>query len=695
MWKEKPGEVVARMSGGGKQGSGAALRKRSVPTYSEGLARGLTPRYANPIDAMMAYNENMAKFLATHEIKDAMVSTKMADGKPMASWHYPGQQPHGYVPLEGMLTKRRPRGSGRKGAPRPDQPVPLDALPPPGERGVARTGGGPGGPGLLGGPEGEPPGTPPASFRGGDLVPQTPEVPQGQVGAGEQPAQIEDAAAKARRVGPTEPEVVPPTKKARDRPPLYQQLYAPEDAARVYNNHISRGLDRPGDIGPVYRGARAAANGVSQLLLGLSAFHAAVMGQEGIISEVALGIQQLFKGDVKGAAIKAAASPVAPVRLAMRGRKMEQQILGNEKPGTMDARLNDTFERAGGRLSMSKIYSTRASGSFFTSLMRGTLVRDVKDSMGRIFGDNPSLLDRGKGIADLAGNIIQSTAAPIFEKYIPATKRGSWARRMEQYLKENPNVTDDELVKKGREVLDSTDNRFGELLTDNNFWNKTAYQIAQLLTLSPSWDIGTVREIGGGVGQIPESLKGIVQGKGITDKTAYVAALLSVTAMQNAVATKLHTGENPTDLDFFAYRTGGVNADGSPERAMIPGYMKDVLALLFEGPKKVLMNKLHPALSEAYELANGKDWRGYPIGAELPGEKGYPSYFADKNLPISLQKARAGSKITPAERALAIKPAPGYLQNPARQKSAADHHDLKMHIAKVKADRKKANRESP
>jgi hypothetical protein len=686
LWKEDPKTVEARMQGayGGRQGSGRNLRQRSIPTYAEGLERGLTPKYPNPIDAMTAYNENMANFLATHDIKGGMVDSGLA------GWHRPGRQPPGWVELNGALTKRRPPFPPRGAK------VPGAELPQGGDAAITDQRAAPQGPPRLEGPR--PPGEAPQGQigdQGGRVAPYFAES-QGRVGGEPGVVQIEDAAAKARKVGGTE-EAAAPGKRARDVAPDYEQLYAPADAARIYNNHISRGLDQ-GDVGPIYRGARAAVNGLVQLKLGLSAFHLSVMSQEGIVSEFAKGWQQLSQGRVLKGLGSMAASPAAPVRLAMRGGKMFRQIVGEEAPSEFDQRLNDVYERAGGRLGMSRIYSPRASGSFFTSLARGTLARDVKASLGRVFGDNPDLIDRGKGIIDLAGNLIQSAAAPIFEKFVPATKRGAWARRMEDFIKANPDASEDAVVKKGREVLDSVDNRFGELMVDNNFWHKTGFQIAQLMLLSPGWDIGTVRDIGGGVTDIPKSLKGLATGKGITDKTAYVVGLLSVTVIQNAVATYLHTGKTPEGMDFFAYRTGGVNPDGSPERALIPSYMKDIMGLIFEGLGRLAENKVNPGLKEAWELSHNQDYRGYPITAALPGEKGVADYLAEESLPISLERSsqtKTGSKLSAAERAAAIRPAPYYLQNPERVARQSAKHDLEMHKRKRKADQRQDAQYAP
>jgi len=576
LWKQSPDEVADAFAGRGKQGSGANLKARSIPTYAEGLARGLTPRYPNPIDAMTAYNESMGRFLATNKIRQDM----MEGG--LAKWFKPGEAPEGWRPLNGMLTK---------------------------------------------GPHG-------------------------------------------------------------------QALYAPEDAARIYNNHISKGLEG-GDAGPVYRGARAVANGLVQLKLGLSAFHLAVVGQEGIVSEVARGLGQLSRGKPEGFATIAKA-PAAPVLSGLRGAKLRRSILGEAGidgftlPSEADRKLNKLYEEAGGSLRMSRIYSTRGAGSFFSSLERGTLVKDVKASLSRIFGDNPSGLDRAKGVADMAGNLIQSAAAPIFEHYVPAIKRGAWAKGMETFLKENPSASAEEQAAFGRRLLDSIDNRFGELMLDNNFWHKAGFQIAQLLLLSPSWDVGTIREIGGGVLNVPKSVKGLMTGKGIDEKTAYVAALGAVTMMQNGIATYLHTGQAPSGADWFAYRTGGKNPDGSPERAMIPSYMKDVLSMIYEGPGQMALNKTNPGLRSAVELATDKDYRGLPISSRLPGEKGRADYLAGQLTPISVDTLRSkkGSNLSAVERLAGVRPAPGYIQNPDRRKALNDYYDMQAHIRKRRADQR-------
>lgn len=477
-----------------------------------------------------------------------------------------------------------------------------------------------------------------------------------------------------------------------------KMMYAPEGAARVYNNYISKGLDQ-GDAGPIYRSARAVSNGLVQLKLGLSAFHASVMGQEGIISEMARGIKQVSQGDAKGLATMAKA-PAAPVTSYRRGAKMLDQITGKTAPAAFDSKLNAIYEKTGQRLGMDKIYATRNRTSLFASALRGTFQKDLQQALQTTYKGSAG--DRVKGVLDLTGNIIQSTAAPLFEHYIPNIKRGAWAQQMSDFLKADPTATEAEQTAYGQKLADSIDNRFGELVVNNNFWNKSAYQIGQLLMLSPSWNIGTAREIGGGVLNIPKSLKGVVQGKGVDDKTAYVAALVGTTMLENGVATYMHTGQMPDGADWFAYRTGGTDpATGKPERAMLPGYMKDVLAWGLEGPGKEAMNKLNPGLKALTELASNKDYKQQPIrdtNAPVDKQAGQVAeYAAEQASPIAFgdsSKPKKGSKLSGLERFMAVRPAPRYLTDQKGVKAAEQKRARRDWRSKERTDQRTKAREA-
>jgi hypothetical protein len=67
--------------------------------------------------------------------------------------------------------------------------------------------------------------------------------------------------------------------------------------------------------------------------------------------------------------------------------------------------------------------------------------RTEEDRREAIFGKDRLLSERAAGILDLGANLIQSTAAPLFESYIPRLKQGAFASNMEDWLKANPGAT--------------------------------------------------------------------------------------------------------------------------------------------------------------------------------------------------------------------------------------------------------------
>jgi len=598
MWKESPQAVGSRMQMS-RQGSGRNLKARSIPTLAEGIEAGLTPVYENPVEATMAYAQNMSKYIATVD------TLKELDSLGLAKWYDVGKAPEGYVALKGIHTTK------------PGQMI----------------------------------------FQDGELV--------------------------ANRLG--------------------KQRYAPADAARVYNNWISKGLET-GDAGPLFEGARKVSNGMVMLKLGLSAFHAFTMVHEGVISATAQGIKAASAGRPLAAAKAFAGAYASPVSMYARGSRMTKELLGGG-PKAYEG-VNKAYVEAGGRTHMDTLYRARASGSFYNSLAKGTFKTDVKKAFKRIAGNNPSLVDRGMGIIDLGANLIQSFSAPLFEHYIPRLKQGAFAQTMEDWMAANPSATAAEVNEAASLINRSIDNRFGEMAWDNLFWHRELKQASQMLLLSPSWNVGTINEIGGGIVDVlGPSAKGLLAGKGVTDRTAYVAALAVQVAILNGVMTYLKTGKAPDEArDFMAYETGGVDAtSGQPERALTPGYQKDVYAFTHDFPNHIgqeVKNKLNVAPKAAVELLTNKDFRGLPIrpadGAVVqPGDAGLPEYMLELMSPISVSALRKGQKdgsnISLGEQLLAIRAAPSYLQAPERQHLFKQAKNRKDWNRKRKADNRARN----
>lgn len=610
LWKEKPSIVNERIGASPKQGSGRNFKKRTIPTISDGIKAGLTPKYENPIESTMAYSQNMAKYVATND----MLNTMKKEG--YAKWFSPGSKnvPEGWVPLDGIMTKKTA----------------------PGSRVV------------------------PAGSNTGDVV------------------------------------------RVSDRP---IQLYAPADAARVFNNYISKGFEE-GDVAPFYKGARAVANGMVQLKLGLSTFHLGTMVNETMIHDYARMFRALSKGELKTAARAGATATVAPVQTYRRGKRMEREMLDIDMPDSMSKVVNDAFVRSGGQMRMDPFYRTRGAGSFYNSLEKGTFRKDLKETADNLY--KGTIWENAKGAADLTANVLQTTAAPLFEKYIPNIKRGAFASEMEDYLRANPNATQSQIDKEAILIADSVDNRFGEMVQDNLFWNKKLKQLSQLALLSVTWNLGgPIREIGGGIKDLLMQAPKAVRGGGVSRRASYLAGLAFHTALASAIYQYVKTGKPPEDYkDLMAGRTGGVDAvSGQPERMLTPGFQKDVFAMGYDFPHHVLetaSHKLNPGLTVPAQIIANKDYRGLPIyaphGTGMPLNDGgkLMDYLIETLSPISINQLRAGgmkgTNISMPERFLSVRPAPAYIQDTQRVQAMQKRMGTQEWRRKLRADARKESR---
>jgi hypothetical protein len=275
---------------------------------------------------------------------------------------------------------------------------------------------------------------------------------------------------------------------------------------------------------------------------------------------------------------------------------------------------------------------------------------------------------------------VQTVAKPLFEYAIPKLKNGAFYENMASWMEANPGAPHAEQVKAARKIWDSIDNRFGETVQDNIFWNKTMKQSLQVALRSYSWTFGTIQEIGGGAGQLarhPSSLS--PKSKHYSPKSAYVVALPIVYATLNAVYQYLKTGDKPNSIGdvMRGGMTGGLvpGAGGKgevPERAMMPGYMKDVFGWYYH-PYQELKNKVATAPRMILsEIPSNKDWKDQPIrnpdAPTLDQVRQYLKYVYESLGPISVKQMlkgqKEGSNISAPETMLGLHPVPTWLQDP-------------------------------
>jgi hypothetical protein len=355
-------------------------------------------------------------------------------------------------------------------------------------------------------------------------------------------------------------------------------------------------------------------------------------------------------------------------------------------------RIVDLMEKGGGRVKprlTSEEYRYSSAGSFFEAWQRGARGLDLlADREAFTQGITPA----AKALFKNVGRVFETAAYPIFDKYVPRLKNGAFYETMSTWIQHNPNATIREQEQAARVILDSIDNRFGEVIHDNIFWDKTLKQASSLMMRSYSWNLGTVREIGGG-------LTDVARGDLNSPRAAYTVALPVVYGAMNAVYQALKTGQAPEDMqDLVAPRTGGTDAaTGLPERLAPVGYMKDVFGW-YEDPIREAKNKMATGPRMVGELATGTDWKGQPIAdpdASVPEYlKAYAQHVTSAFVPISVKnqwERKQGTEISRAEAFMGLGPAGRRYVDPEGFERAKDKRATREWKRKTRYEAKQAS----
>ena len=493
----------------------------------------------------------------------------------------------------------------------------------------------------------------------------------------------------------------------RDTPVGPMVAHALEDWARIWNNHVNTGIS--GDWRDAYNAFRLASNTLTQMVLSFSGFHHIAMAKHAIHSEFARSISQIVGGAktlAKGAwkrdaaeilrggtvLAKGAAGQVtalaAPFTRPFTGRKLQQVYLGRT-PGSPDfRRLAQLYKEAGGRAvgkSHAIDYEFSRAGSYFSAWRRGALKHEMRQGLREISEAKRPALKAGLFLVDAIGRVMDTFTEPLFKHYIPLLKNGVWADTMRAWLEANPLASYDEQLAMAAKIIDSVDNRLGEMINDNIMWKTTAKQVASIGMLSYSWNVGKIREIIGGA---IAAGKGVGKGLDIASvdydpRVAYVVAFPMVLATVNAIYQYMKTGKPPESAhDLMVPRTGGqVPGFGGrgtvEERTILPGDEKEIFGWysMLAGDRPIsqeLYNKANPFIRLGVDLMRKQDWKDQPFVHPDPTApqwlKDYFDHVIGNIDPISVQRfgrgEKRGSHMGIGEEALGIRQAPQYLQDP-------------------------------
>jgi hypothetical protein len=414
----------------------------------------------------------------------------------------------------------------------------------------------------------------------------------------------------------------------------YGSYWADENAARIFNNYTSKGWGGQ----PIYDAIRASGNALNQLQLGLSAFHAIFVTLDCAISRVALGYKQIARGDVvKGAGnVVAGATPgvgqlATAAQTVRRGSALRQAILYPEAATPELRKIADLAMAGGARVAQQQILRAEASGSF---------VRNLGDfTNGHVFREIAATVRKSPLMAPLhlAGRTIETMAQPLMDLYVPRAKLGVFYDMAHDWAQANPDATPEQTADAMTKAWDSVDNRMGQLVYDNLFWNKTMKDLAFITTRSVGWNLGTVRELGGAGVDTVAQLANVMQRKpaDLTHRMAYALAMPTVIMPLGAVITYMITGAAPQSLKDYFYPP-----DGKGGRLSIPSYIKDVVDYVHD-PMQTLENKAHPLVGMAGELISNHDYYGGIIHDPQRDHviQSYLNYLLNEATPLAVRSA--------------------------------------------------------
>jgi hypothetical protein len=332
--------------------------------------------------------------------------------------------------------------------------------------------------------------------------------------------------------------------------------------------------------------------------LGVSGYHGTMITLVSATSDLALGLQKVTTyGDYSGGLKDMLRGTVGTffVRSAVMDHALGKRIQAEALEPTGNPKLKkyvDAITTGGGGFKQDSVYTNSMSN-------RRGFVNWLK--LG-VTGHPFQMLDKG----------VRTLSAPIMEKFVPRVKLGAAARMMEAKLAhlDKLGITDENTIatEMGK-IWDSIDNRAGQMRYDNLFWNNAAKDLAFVSVRAVGWDLGSIREYGGGVTidaprQIAKALRG--ERPELTHRLAFTIATPITIGLVGGMLHYYLTGKAPSKTEDYFYP----GPDGA--KVSFPSYMKDYFAFK-EHPLQTAVNKLHPTFGQMADFYHNSDFYGTEI----------------------------------------------------------------------------------
>ncbi|HEX5464454.1 MAG TPA: hypothetical protein VFW88_07040 [Burkholderiales bacterium] len=492
-----------------------------------------------------------------------------------------------------------------------------------------------------------------------------------------------------------------------------QGYYAvPEGIARDINNYLSPSLYRFKG----FKALRKVQNLVMMARLGWSAFHAGFTTYDNVVMHADVAGRYLLRGDIKNGLVTLAKAPLSIVYSPFEGGKLNRQWLGLDKADANTAALLDALEQGGAHYKMSSSDYNNDLPKFLRSLRQQDYGKSLKTSLSAL-GETGSWLIHHKLVPNQ-----KMSARLLLAKFELDRVAGKLGKESGDYAGIIDAMHPDVLKQIMGRVVNNVDDRLGQMNYDNQFWNKTAREIAQTAIGALGWQVGTVRTVTGGVRDIahlwaPEKLLSSLDKEGkindadmgrVSGRLTYFLSLALIMGGTSAITQYLMTGKGPDELeDYFFPKTGRLNADGSAERLQFPTYWSDHYKLATH-PLLTMEHKIHPTIGMFMEALSNQDYYGTQIRepyapwykqAEQVGEylaKGFTPYAITNTAKAHQNDAGLGREaasfvgVTTAPASVSRTPFQEFVANKAYESEpqaartqAQAEHSQRMHAVEV------------
>lgn len=460
-----------------------------------------------------------------------------------------------------------------------------------------------------------------------------------------------------------------------------------------------------GIVGDTFRGAMALKNSIVPIRLALSAFHPLHVIHIDNAAATAMAWKNVLAGT--GSVTKAVAETLKSgmlyksfwqnPRMGSRLIKAWRGDVPKDSLNEADAQALQFMTEGGFVPEMSSVYRTNAMQNFG---------RAIREHSATALWHAPWAL-------------LSAMGKPVFQIWIPNLKAASYMREVSNALKNNPGLHDDNMSRQltFRKIAKSVDNRYGEMSYDTLFWKRWLKDLAVANTLSLGWQMGFIREYGGGaldLGQfVKRGDKSRVQRvrEGMLDRPAFVSAYTVTALGYGGLLTWALSGKSPESLmDYVMPLSGEQNPDGSPQRLNTMFYTREFASVykhmenqgVVEGLGHLVQGKASGLIGLVGEWASGVNSFGQEIrDPDAPAFRKLEQTLAYTMLdlePIStkaIQESTSESPLKTGALALAgFNPAPKYMNETKTQAHIKQAYGLYVAPKQTPYDRVQSKGES-